>query len=90
MFVSILVLGMAFIAGSDDGTCNLFDIRSYSQLHKIQSDTVKHAVTSTDLSSTGRFLVAGYDDCQGKKRLLSRPCSTLKGLSPTHFFIFLL
>jgi guanine nucleotide-binding protein G(I)/G(S)/G(T) subunit beta-1 len=54
--------GNAFICGSDDSTCRLFDIRSSSMLNKYSDDRIVCGVTSMGLSKSGRVLVASYDD----------------------------
>jgi len=55
--------GNSVITGSDDGSCKLFDVRSWSQLNVYASNDSMHAVTSVEVSKTGRLLFAGYDDC---------------------------
>eukprot|EP01029_Cantina_marsupialis_P030972 TRINITY_DN8674_c0_g1_i1.p1 TRINITY_DN8674_c0_g1~~TRINITY_DN8674_c0_g1_i1.p1 ORF type:complete len:347 (+),score=95.33 TRINITY_DN8674_c0_g1_i1:63-1103(+) len=54
--------GMAFGTGSDDSSCRLFDLRSYSQLNEFSDESIFNGVTSIDFSKSGRLLFAGYDD----------------------------
>lgn len=59
--VSFFPSGDAFCTGSDDATSRLFDIRAFRQLQQFGSDDIICAVTSCALSSSGRYLFAGYD-----------------------------
>lgn len=54
--------GKAFGTGSDDSTCRLFDMRSYGEVNKFGSDTIKCGITSVTLGKSGRLIFAGYDD----------------------------
>jgi len=56
--------GHAVITGSDDNSCKLYDVRSYSELNSYTFDNDQMtSVTSVDISKTGRLLFAGYDNC---------------------------
>ena len=46
----------AFVTGSDDGTCHLYDIRTYKVMGSYPIDT---SVTSVAFSKSGRFFFAG-------------------------------
>jgi len=61
-FVSFFPNGNAFGTGSDDASCRLFDIRSYSELIQYTHDKILCGITSVAFSISGRFLFAGYDD----------------------------
>lgn len=52
----------AFGSGSDDSTCRFFDLRAYRQLHVYTRMQTAYGVTSVSFSSSGRLLVAGYDE----------------------------
>jgi len=55
--------GNAFITGSDDSTVRLFDIRAYCQLNCYETHFPQEVtVTSARMSSSGRYLFAGYDE----------------------------
>lgn len=54
--------GNAFVSGSDDSSCRLFDIRAYRQINKYSNDKILCGITSVAFSKTGRLLFAGYDD----------------------------
>lgn len=59
--------GHAFGTGSDDATCNLFDVRSYGIANVFSSSKILCGITSVSFSRSGRILFAGYDDykCNG-------------------------
>lgn len=54
--------GKAFVSGSDDATCRLFDIRAHCQLAKYHGEDIYSTVTEVDFSKSGRYLFAGYDE----------------------------
>jgi len=54
--------GTSFISGSDDSTCLLWDIRTESRLQLYQSDRILCGVTSVDVSLTGKYVFAAYDE----------------------------
>ena len=54
--------GNAFGTGSDDSTCRLFDMRSYGEVNKFGTDSIKCGITSVAFSKSGRLLFGGYDD----------------------------
>jgi len=54
--------GNAFGTGSDDSSCCLFDIRSYSRLNKYSDEKILCGITSVAFSRSGKLLFAGYDD----------------------------
>jgi len=57
--------GQAFVTGSDDTSCRLFDIRADRELMKYSSespDSLTTGVTSVSFSHSGRLIFAGYDD----------------------------
>lgn len=55
--------GTSFISGSDDSTCMLTDIRAQRVLNCYRSDrNVGRCVTTLDVSLTGAYLFAGYDE----------------------------
>lgn len=53
--------GFAFSTGAEEGTCRVFDIRSYSELTGFGTSTPS-GVTATSFSRSGRFLFTGYDN----------------------------
>lgn len=55
--------GRAFGAGSDDSTCQLFDLRCLVCLNKFKSEAVSCGIASVEFSRSGRILFAGYHDC---------------------------
>jgi guanine nucleotide-binding protein G(I)/G(S)/G(T) subunit beta-1 len=55
--------GNAFATASDDSTARLFDIRAGKQLQYYGNDEITIGVTGVDFSISGKFLFAGYDDC---------------------------
>ena len=61
-FVDFMSNGTCFGTGSDDSTCRLFDLRSYSQLASFENDKILCGITSVSFSASGRLLFAGYDD----------------------------
>jgi len=62
--------GQAILSGSDDGSIRLFDMRSYRQLNQYIDDDNKSThsqndlsgVTSVDISLTGKYIFAAYDN----------------------------
>mmetsp|Transcript_9068 Transcript_9068/g.23004 ORF Transcript_9068/g.23004 Transcript_9068/m.23004 type:complete len:260 (+) Transcript_9068:583-1362(+) len=54
--------GRGFGTGSDDSTCQLFDLRCWMCLNKFKSEKILCGITSVDFSRSGRILFAGYDD----------------------------
>lgn len=54
--------GNAFITGSDDCSCKMYDIRSDQEVIGYQDSSLKAGVTSVSLSNSGRLIFAGYDD----------------------------
>mmetsp|Transcript_35849 Transcript_35849/g.73064 ORF Transcript_35849/g.73064 Transcript_35849/m.73064 type:complete len:358 (+) Transcript_35849:88-1161(+) len=59
--------GRAFGTGSDDASCNLFDLRCYGAVNSFASPRILCGITSVGFSKSGRVLFAGYDDyaCNG-------------------------
>ncbi|KAG5201079.1 hypothetical protein MJG53_013286 [Ovis ammon polii x Ovis aries] len=51
----------AFATGSDDATCQLFDLRADQELRTYSHDNIICGITSVS-SKSGRLLLAGYDD----------------------------
>jgi guanine nucleotide-binding protein G(I)/G(S)/G(T) subunit beta-1 len=63
--------GNAFVTGSDDSTCRLFEMRCYSELAEYGDDKILCGITSVGISNSGRLLFGGYDDnCYGWDTLL--------------------
>jgi len=61
--VAFLPSGLAFVSGSDDASCRLFDIRADQEIAQYAADNAAmHCVTSVALSASGRLLFAGYED----------------------------
>ena len=54
--------GNAFVTGSDDATCRLFDIRADQELALYSHDNIICGITSVDFSKSGRLMCGGYDD----------------------------
>jgi guanine nucleotide-binding protein G(I)/G(S)/G(T) subunit beta-1 len=54
--------GKAFVSGSDDSSCRLFDTRCHRQLNCYRSDRIFCGVTGVDFSKSGSHLFASYDD----------------------------
>src|SRR5690349_14691787 len=54
---------MSFGTGSDDLSCRLFDIRASREMISYVNEEIKVGITSIAFSSSGRYLFAGYDDC---------------------------
>jgi len=55
--------GLSFGTGSDDATCRLFDIRASREMMQYAHDEIICGITSIGFSASGRYLFAGYDDC---------------------------
>eukprot|EP01084_Bolivina_argentea_P073688 133701_1 len=53
---------VAFITGSDDATMRLFDMRSFGTLNIYQNANILGGLTSVDCSTSGRYIIGGYDD----------------------------
>lgn len=54
--------GNAFITGSDDCACKMYDLRSDQEVLTYKDPNLNAGVTSTSLSLSGRLIFAGYDD----------------------------
>jgi len=54
--------GTSFVSGSDDSTCMLWDVRTDQHLQLYQSDRILCGVTSVDVSVSGKFIFAAYDE----------------------------
>mmetsp|Transcript_5598 Transcript_5598/g.7925 ORF Transcript_5598/g.7925 Transcript_5598/m.7925 type:complete len:350 (-) Transcript_5598:423-1472(-) len=54
--------GVDFGTGSDDSTCQLYDIRCFMCINKFKSEKILCGVTSVSVSRAGRVLFAGMDD----------------------------
>lgn len=54
--VSFFPDGKAIGTGSDDSTCQIFDIRSLSCINKFKSEKILCGITSLDFSRSGRLL----------------------------------
>lgn len=54
--------GNAVITGSDDSSCRLYDLRGDQELTTYVDSSLMSGVTSLAPSSSGRLLLAGYDD----------------------------
>ena len=54
--------GYSFGTGSDDSSCRHFDLRCMCEINQFGSDKILCGITSVAFSSSGRFLIAGYDD----------------------------
>jgi len=80
-FVHFFPDGNAFGTGSDDASCRLFDLRSYSELMQYTHDKILCGITSVSFSISGRFLFAGYDDfnCYVWDTLTGKQVCTLAG-----------
>ncbi len=60
--VQLLSNGTAFVTGSDDSSCRLFDLRACAELNVFGSDKILCGITSVTASKSGRLCIAGYDD----------------------------
>ena len=60
--VSFFPSGNAFATGSDDYSRRLFDIRSDQELMCYSFELIAAGITSVGFSTSGRLLLAGYDD----------------------------
>jgi len=60
--VSFFPDGNSFGTGSDDSSCRHFDLRCMCEINQFGSDKILCGITSVAFSSSGRFLIAGYDD----------------------------
>jgi len=54
--------GTSIVSGSDDSTCMLWDIRTDQHLQLYQSERILCGVTSVDVSATGKYVFAAYDE----------------------------
>ena len=54
--------GESFVSGSDDASCRLFDLRSHRQLNKYSDDSIYGSITSVDVTKSGYYMFAGYDE----------------------------
>lgn len=54
--------GYTFVSASDDSTCMLWDVRAADALQTYHSDRILCGVTSVDVSHTGKYIFAGYDE----------------------------
>eukprot|EP00484_Ammonia_sp_Unknown_P026564 CAMPEP_0197031686 /NCGR_PEP_ID=MMETSP1384-20130603/10615_1 /TAXON_ID=29189 /ORGANISM="Ammonia sp." /LENGTH=363 /DNA_ID=CAMNT_0042461249 /DNA_START=95 /DNA_END=1186 /DNA_ORIENTATION=- len=54
--------GNAFASGSDDSSVRLFDLQAHRQLNVYRSNDIYSTVTSVDFTSSGYYLLAGYDE----------------------------
>lgn len=54
--------GQAFVTGSDDSSCRMYDLRSYRQVNSYISEQILCGITSVKFSISGRAMFAGYDD----------------------------
>lgn len=54
--------GDAFVTGSDDASCKLFDLRADRELNTYAHDNILCGITSVAFSVSGRLMFAGYDD----------------------------
>jgi len=54
--------GTSIVSGSDDSTCMLWDIRTDQHLQLYQSDRILCGVTSVDVSLSGKYVFAAYDE----------------------------
>jgi guanine nucleotide-binding protein G(I)/G(S)/G(T) subunit beta-1 len=69
--VKWFVDGESVVTGSDDGTVRLFDMRSYRQLNEYSDGENRSlhsqdaaGVTSVDVSASGQYIFAAYDNGQ--------------------------
>jgi guanine nucleotide-binding protein G(I)/G(S)/G(T) subunit beta-1 len=60
--VSAMHNGHSFVSGSDDSGAIMHDTRSYGPLQEFRGDKILGGVSSVAMSSSGRYLFAGYDD----------------------------
>ena len=60
--IDFLSNGNTIVTGSDDSSAMLFDIRCLQQINALQSDSILAGITSVAASSSGRLVIAGYDD----------------------------
>ncbi|KAG1669114.1 Guanine nucleotide-binding protein subunit beta-5 [Nymphon striatum] len=54
--------GDAFVTGSDDATCRLYDLRSDREVAVYTKNSLIFGVNSVDFSVSGRLIFAGYGD----------------------------
>jgi guanine nucleotide-binding protein G(I)/G(S)/G(T) subunit beta-1 len=60
--VKTLRNGYSFVSGSDDASCRLWDIRTEDYLQVYQDERILCGVTSVDVSYSGRYVFAAYDE----------------------------
>jgi len=72
--------GNAFVTGSDDSTCRLFDLRALRQLQKYGDPKILCGISSVACSTSGRFIFGGYDDysCYAWDTLTGEKAAELK------------
>merc|ERR1712196_261255 len=56
--VQFLRNGYAFVTGSDDSTCRLYDLRSFNEINQFSDKDILCGITSVDTSKSGRLLFA--------------------------------
>jgi guanine nucleotide-binding protein G(I)/G(S)/G(T) subunit beta-1 len=54
--------GTCIGTGSDDATCQFYDLRVDDKLQVYEHEKILCGITAVDFSLTGRYLFAGYDD----------------------------
>uniref|UniRef100_A0A1I8HH21 WD_REPEATS_REGION domain-containing protein n=1 Tax=Macrostomum lignano TaxID=282301 RepID=A0A1I8HH21_9PLAT len=54
--------GDAFVTGSDDASCRLFDLRTDREVAVYKKESVLFGCNAVDFSLSGRLLFAGYSD----------------------------
>ena len=54
--------GQSVLAGSDDTTVRLFDIKTCKQINGYQAEDILGTVASVEVSKTGRYIFVGYDE----------------------------
>ena len=71
----------AFLTGSDDGTVNLWDLRSQSCIAKYSQEENSSCIVDVTASGTGRFILASLDDkiCVAWDTLTGEKVQTLVG-----------
>eukprot|EP01084_Bolivina_argentea_P096005 172588_1 len=73
--------GNAIISGSDDASIRFFDLKTYQQMNIYKSDDIYSSVTDVDISKTGQYIFAGYDEepyCLMWSTLTAQKMSQLK------------
>ncbi|KAL5004094.1 hypothetical protein ScPMuIL_017550 [Solemya velum] len=54
--------GDAFVTGSDDATCRLFDLRADREVNCYRKESIIFGCNAVDFSISGRLLFGGYND----------------------------